>query len=118
MDANGNEVPAQILDVFTETINAVGGFMNRDSDRNPDTYTFKITDYISELFSGEFNDLQPLGIKVFNQRDLITGGQDSLVTTYNWDPKAVMLLNHDAINGVRRATLKISYTEKTIEDNN
>jgi hypothetical protein len=106
------------LDVFTETINSVRGFMNRDSDRNPDTYTFKITDYISELFSGEFNDLQPLGIKVFNERDLITGGQDTLVTTYNWDPKAVMLLNHDLTNGVRRATLKISYSEKTIEDNN
>jgi len=117
-DASGNEVPAQILDIFTETIAGVDGFLNRDSDDNPDNYTFKITDYISELFSGDFNDLQPLGIKVFNQRDLVTGSQDTIVQTYNWNPKAVMLLNHDPANGVRRATLKISYSEKTIEDNN
>ena len=117
-DASGNEVPAQILDVFTETINGVGGFLSSDSDGNPDHYTFKITDYISELFSGDLDDLQPLGVKVFNQRDLITGSQDTIVTTYNWSPKAVMLLNEDVINGARRATLKISYSEKTIEDNN
>lgn len=117
MDASGNEVPAQILDLFTEPA-SLGGFLNRDGDRNPDSYTFKITDYISELFSGDLNDLQPLGIKVFNQRDLPTSSQDTLVETYNWNPKAVMLLNHELTNGVRRATLKISYSEKSLEDNN
>jgi hypothetical protein len=116
-DASGNEVPAQLLDVFTETINGVGGFLSEDSSGNPDFYTFKITDYISELFSQDLNDLQPLGIKVFNQRDLVTGAQDTIVTTYNWSPQAVMLLNHEAVNGARRATLKISYSEKNIDDN-
>jgi len=122
IDANGNEVPAQLLDVFTETLIPLDfrtdGFLNLDGDRNPDNYTFKITDYISELFSGDLNDLQPLGIKVFNDRDRVTSSFDTIVTNYNWNPKAVMLLNHEAINGVRRATLKISYSEKTIEDNN
>lgn len=114
-DASGNEVPAQILDMFTEPA-LIDGFLNLNDDSDPDNYTFKITDYISELFSGNLNDLQPMGIKVFNQRDLPTAAQDTIIETYNWNPKAVMLLNHELTNGVRRATLKISYSEKNLED--
>jgi hypothetical protein len=110
-DGNGEPLPTQILDALTEGTDALDGNLNLDGDRNPDNYTFKITDYISELASGELNDLQPLGIRVFNPTDLPL--TDTIVDTYNWNPKAVMLLNHEAINGARRATLKISYSVKT-----
>lgn len=108
--------PAQILDLTTEGIDAVGGNLTTDSDRNPDFYTFKITDYVSELVSGNINDLQPLGLKVLNPTDFPVTLVDTIVRTYNWNPKAVMLLNNNAVNGTRRARLKISYSKKT-EDN-
>jgi hypothetical protein len=112
------ENPAQILDLVngTEGITAVGGNLTTDSDRNPDFYTFKITDYVSELISGNLNDLQPLGLKVINPTDFPVTLIDTIVRTYNWNPKAVMLLNNNAANGTRRAQLKISYSKKT-EDN-
>ena len=114
-NANGQPVPSQILDALTEGTDALDGNLNLDGDRNPDNYTFKITDYISELASGDLNDLQPLGIRVFNPTDLPL--TDTIVDTYNWNPKAVMLLNHEAANGARRATLKISYSVKTQQNN-
>lgn len=116
-DANQNPVPAQLLDAFSEGVDQIGGVLIRDDNRNPDRYEFRITDYVSELASGEYNDLQPLGIKVFNPTDLITNQVDSIVRTHNWNPKAVMLLNHEAVNGARRATLKISYSVKTQQSN-
>ena len=114
MNSNGEPVPSQILDALTEGTDALDGNLNLDDNRNPDNYTFKITDYISELASGDLNDLQPLGIKVFNPTDLPL--TDTIVDTYNWNPKAVMLLNHEAANGARRATLKISYSVKTLQN--
>lgn len=116
-DAQGNPVPAQLLDAFSEGLDQIGGVLIRDENRNPDRYEFRITDYVSELASGEYNDLQPLGIKVLNPTDLITTQIDSIVRTYNWNPKAVMLLNHEDINGARRATLTISYSAKTVQGN-
>jgi len=112
-DINGNPIRTQILDALSEGILALDGFLNLDDDRNPDNYTFRITDYISELASGELNDLQPLGIKVFSPTDLYDNFNDTIVETHSWNPKAVMLLNHEATNGTRRATLKISYSAKT-----
>ena len=117
MDSNGDPVPAQILDVFTEGTDAIDGTLNLDDDRRPESYTFKITDYVSELVSGDFNDLQPLGIKVLSPTDLPTTLTDTIVRTYNWNPKAVMLLNHQEVNGSRRARLKISYSAKTQQSN-
>lgn len=114
----GDPVPAQILDAFTEGLDQIGGLLIRDENGNPDRYEFRITDYVSELASGEYNDLQTLGIKVLNPTDLITTQTDSIVRTYNWNPKAVMILNHEDINGARRARLEISYSAKTEQAGN
>lgn len=116
-DNSGQIQRTQILDALSEGILALDGFLNLDDNKHPDNYTFKITDYISELASGNRNDSRTLGIKVFNPTDLYDNFNDTIVDTHSWNPKAVMLLNHDLANGDRRATLKISYSVKSQEGN-
>ena len=45
----------------TEGSDRIGGRLSLDGDKKPDVYTFKITDYISELVSGRRNDLETFG---------------------------------------------------------
>ncbi|MFY0628769.1 MAG: DUF4270 domain-containing protein [Flavobacteriaceae bacterium] len=108
-----NETNASlIMDYITEGEEVVGGNLSLDSDKRPDKYTFKITDYISELLSGDIDYLPTLGLKVFNPSDIPVTLSDTITKEYNWNPKAVMLLNHFSINGTRKAQLKISYSKK------
>ena len=115
---DGLTVQSQLIDAVTEGVGAMDGFLNKDSDGNPDNYTFKITDYISELISGNLQDLQPLGVKVFSPTDVPvpTNPSDTIVRNYSWNPKTVMLLNNDPTHGDRRPTLTISYSIKTLEE--
>lgn len=105
------EQQTQVLDYITES-DQVGGFLSLDDTRKPDMYTFKITDYVSELVAGRLNTTDPLGIKVFNPTDPPLSSVDTILGPYNWNPKAVMLLNQELLNGARRAQLKISYSKK------
>ncbi|MDG1039259.1 MAG: DUF4270 family protein [Polaribacter sp.] len=102
---------SQIKDVISEGPEAFGGNLVINDDK-PDYYTFKITDYISDLLSGESNYNPTLGLKVSNSSDIPVSVADTLVTNYNWNPKAVTILNHSNSNGVRKARLKISYSIK------
>ncbi|MDG2436872.1 MAG: DUF4270 family protein [Polaribacter sp.] len=99
---------SQIKDTYSET--TFGGNLERDDNGRAEKYTFRITDYISDVISGEDDILPILKLKVHNSSD------DPLSSTvfenYNWNPKAVTLLNHEVINGDKRAVLKISYSEK------
>tara|TARA_R110002073_G_scaffold123234_2_gene266861 strand:+ start:42396 stop:43997 length:1602 start_codon:yes stop_codon:yes gene_type:complete len=106
------EQQTQILDYVTES-NQVGGFLSLDDTRRPDMYTFNITDYVSELVLGTFNTKDLLGLKAFNPTDLPATSEDVVIKKYSWNPKAVMLLNQELLNGARRAQLKISYSKKT-----
>ncbi len=110
------ESPTQLIDYISEGFNEVGGSLELDDSRKPDMYTFKITDYISELLAGNTNDIPLLGIKVFNPTDLPVSSADTIVRDYNWNSKAVMLLNNNTLNESRKPQLKISYSLKT-EDN-
>ena len=74
------------------------------------SYTFKITDYISDIVSGEITTILDFKIKVFNVTDLPT--TNNVFTNYSWNPKAVTLYNNSPINGDKKPTLKISYTQK------
>mgnify|MGYP005991885127 FL=1 len=84
------------------------------TDKKPDYYRFRITDYVSDLLNGTITDNPILGLKVFNNpTDGFLNPIDTLITDHNWNPKAVTLLNHDKVlNGERRARLKISYSIK------
>ncbi|MEN8964479.1 MAG: DUF4270 family protein [Polaribacter sp.] len=110
IDANGNSIQSFVKDVYTETA-FFGGNLIRESGK-VDRYNFRITDYVSDLLSGETTYNPPLRLKVFNTSD--TQINDTIFRNFSWNPKAVSLLNGDkAANGeTRRAKLKISYTEK------
>ncbi len=113
---NNQSNQSQLLDYITEGTTAPDGNLRIGDDKKPDHYVFNITDFISELVSREIDYLPTLGAKVLNPTDFPVSTADTVIRTYNWNPKAVMLLNHMTINGDRRPKLKISYTEK-IEDN-
>ena len=110
IEMNGRVTPTHIEDSYTEFASFGGGLLL-------ERYNFKVTDYISNLLDGTNDDLPTLELKVFNKvTDLPVNGSGALdvsVKTYNWNPRAVLLLNGDnTTNGVKKAQLKISYTEK------
>jgi hypothetical protein len=116
IEMNGRVTPTHIEDSYTEFASFGGGLL-LDEDGTPERYNFKVTDYISNLLDGTNDDLPTLELKVFNKAtDLPVNGSGALdvsVKTYNWNPRAVLLLNGDnTTNGVKKAQLKISYTEK------
>jgi hypothetical protein len=98
----------QIKDTYSET--TFGGFLERDANGNAEKYTFKITDYISDLLSGLEDESPILKLKVHNVTD--NPLSSTVFTNYSWSPKAITLLNQDAVNGDKRAVLKISYSER------
>ena len=106
---------SQIKDLLSEGPDVFGGNLEV-VDGKPEKYTFRITDYVSELLSGDTDYIPTLGLKVYNALDLPTSLIDTIIENYSWNPKVVTLLNHDKlVNGERRALLKISYTEKKNE---
>ena len=116
VSSNSEPNQSQIIDYITEGFNAVDGNLRLDSDNKPDKYVFNLTDYVSELVSGELDYIPPLGIKVLSPTDLPSNANDTIIRTYNWNPKAVMLLNQQLINGDRVPQIKISYSEKIIDN--
>jgi len=107
----------QVLDMLTEGLDALGG--KRDFEFNEDnekiflnSYTFTITDYISELLKqDEPVDLVKLGLKVFNSSDLPESATQTKLKDFSWNPKEVVLYGHDASAGNKKIKLEISYTE-------
>ena len=112
----GLETPRQIIDYISEGVNEVGGALNVNDDNKPNSYTFKITDYISELLAGNTDNLPALGVRVLSPTDLPTSTIDTIVRNYNWNPKAITLLNNNTQNTSRKPKLKISYSLKTEEE--
>jgi hypothetical protein len=111
-DANGDTTFGQITDINTEGEVSLGGGLELDNGKK-DRYRFRITDYVSNLLNGNSTYNPPLGLKVFNITDVPITSVDTAFVRYNWNPKAVSILNGDAtLNGNRRAQLKISYSEK------
>lgn len=109
--AFSNPVLSQIEDAVSEAaFGGINGFLERDSNGKAEKYTFKITDYISDLTLG-LTDYNPtLKIKAFNTSDVPT--TDTIFRNLSWNPRAVTLFNQDPINGNKKAVLKISYSEK------
>lgn len=102
----------QLLDVFSEGIDEMGGFLEYDDEGKPYRYVVKITDYISELLkSDEPLNLVKLGIKVFNPSDAPTTVSDTKVRELSWNPKGVVLYNNNPAAGDKRLKLQIFYSE-------
>jgi hypothetical protein len=109
-NGNGGLSPTHLSDSYEETTFS-GVLYTTDTASEAQGYTFKITDYISDLMDGSSTDFSPLVLKVYNITDnpTITGFLNRNVLQYNWNPRAVVLFNENADN---RAQLKISYTKK------
>lgn len=109
-DENAIPVYSQLKDLYSEGATVFGGLLERDGSGNKEKYTFRITDYISDILSGETDYSPTLRLKVVNATDLQTVS-DTIFKNYNWNPKAVTLFNHEAVNGDKKVELKISYSE-------
>ncbi|MCF2876035.1 MULTISPECIES: DUF4270 family protein [unclassified Tenacibaculum] len=114
-NGSGGFTPTQISDAHRE-VAFFGGNLELTDDK-PDKYTFKITDYISDLLDNTTNDINPLTLKVYNNpTDNAFGSNNALdtnVKTYNWNPRGVTLLDgNETANTTRRAVLKISYSKE------
>ena len=110
-DEETNPVYSQIKDVYTEGTTAFGGLLERDSEGKQEKYTFKITDYISDILSGETDYSPSLRLKVINATDL-QAVTDTVFSNFSWNPKAVTLFNQSAIDEDKKMELKISYSEE------
>jgi hypothetical protein len=108
-----NPVLTQIKDATSEAaFGGIDGFLVRDSNGKKEKYTFTITDYISDLLSGESNYSPTLKIKVYNSTDSPNTVTDTILNYKSWNPRAVTLFNHSLVNGESKAELKISYSEE------
>ncbi|CAM1359239.1 conserved exported hypothetical protein [Tenacibaculum sediminilitoris] len=107
----GGFSPTQLTDAYIESA-TFGGVLEKTDEDTPEKYTFRITDYISNLLSGkEDATVDPLILKVYNPTD--TPVTSTSISTYNWNPRFVTLLNgDDTANGTKRAVLKISYSKE------
>lgn len=112
---NGLPVPgfSQIKDAISEaSFGGISGILERDSNGKAEKYTFKITDYISDILNGNTSYSPTLKLKVYNPSDLPTSSADTIFKNYSWKPKAVTLFNNSATDVNKKAVLKISYSEK------
>lgn len=92
-----------------------GGVLGNDDQGKPKEYVIRITDYISNLLSGQNEENVPLVLKVYNNGTdaaVINNFIQTNINTYNWNPRGVTLLNHLPENGEQRAKLIISYSEE------
>lgn len=102
----------QITDIFTEGIAEVGGLLERNEEGEPVRYTFRITDYISNLLISEDSaELVRLGLKVYNPTDNPTDPLDSAIKDFSWNPQGVVLFDQSESAGDKKLSLEIFYTE-------
>lgn len=114
---------APIKDSYSEGLDVFSGSLQKEFDENSnfvanDRYSFKITDYISDILGTASANNSNLVLKVYNTTDNPIKNQalDTVVTNYNWNPRAVTLTNHLPSNGeikdTRKAQLRIIYSER------
>jgi hypothetical protein len=106
---------SQIKDAVSEvSFGGIAGQLERvesgDEEGQVEKYTFKITDYVSDILNGTINYSPRLRIKAFNPSDLPT--TDTIFNNYSWNPKAVKLINNTILDSNKKPVLKISYSEK------
>ncbi len=114
-DGSGNTLPKHIVDAYTESQFFNGNLVSTDDDQ-PEKYTIRITDYISNLLDRSSTNFAPLILKAYNNptdNPFLTGALNTNVFTYNWNPRGVTLLNqNESTHGAKKAVLKLTYSEK------
>ncbi|PQJ21700.1 hypothetical protein BSU00_06350 [Tenacibaculum sp. SG-28] len=111
---DAEDSPIQLSDTYREP-DYYGGNLLLDEQDNPENYSFRITDHIANVINGNSSDNNPLILKVYNPTDDPTtnGVLNINVSTYNWNPRGVTLLNNDEqSHGTKRAVLRLTYSER------
>jgi len=104
---------SQIKDATSEaSFGGIEGELERDANGKVEKYTFRITDYVSDILNDEIAYSANLRLKVYNPTDLPTTTTDTIFRNFSWNPKAVTLFNNTTVDEAKKAVLKISYTEK------
>lgn len=102
----------QLKDIFTEGPEVFSGKLERDKDKVPYRYKFRITNYISDILKKENSDeLFKFGIKVYNPSDLPQSATDTKFRDYSWTPKGVVLHGNQTNDIDKRIRLEIHYTK-------
>ncbi|SEC32944.1 protein of unknown function [Tenacibaculum sp. MAR_2009_124] len=114
-DDSGNSLPKHVIDAYSESQFFNGNLVSTDDDQ-PEKYTIRITDYISNLLDRSSTNFAPLILKAYNNptdNPFLTGALNTNVFTYNWNPRGVTLLNqNESTHGAKKAVLKLTYSEK------
>lgn len=100
----------QTPDLLVDGPDVFGGKLVLENNKK-DHYKFRITQYISDILDGS-KEYTPLHLSVYNTTNTPTSAIDTIVTNRNWNPRAVWLSNENTANSVRKAELRISYTQK------
>jgi len=110
---------SQIVDYMSSaSALAVQGKLTKDKDLSTDDkniyyYKFLLTDYITNLLeTGNTANVDNFGLKVFTQSDVPTAATDTIVTSYNWDPRGVVLHGKESEADAKRVVLKIKYAKE------
>ena len=114
-NGSGGVSPTQLSDAYKEAA-SFNGNLGLSDDGVPEKYSFRLTDYLSDLLDGTTSDISPLVLKTYNNttdNPVINGILNTNVSTYNWNPRGVTLLDgNETANGTKRAVLKISYSKE------
>ena len=101
---------SQLLDYISSSLlSAIEGSLLQDDTGNY-YYKFRLTDYITELLDGKnTNNVDNLALKIYNPGDYPESSNDTIVSSYNWNPRGVILWEGDEDLGLK---LKINYSYK------
>ena len=112
-DSATSTIFSQIKDATSESsFGGIQGQLERDANGKVEKYTFRLTDYVSDILNDDLDFSTNLRLKVYNTTDLPTTTTDTIFRNFSWNPKAVTLFNNSTAVENKKAVLKISYTEK------
>jgi hypothetical protein len=106
----------QIRDAMPQSLQGIGGYLEKSSNTSPDKYIFYISDYITELLKPDSElKLKDFGIKVFDPNDTPNpqlGNRDTILKPYDSNPKGIALKGNLPISDNYRIKLEIFYSKK------
>jgi len=84
-----------------------------DDEGNPERYKFRITDYITNVIKAdEPTALSKLALKNYVATDNLSENVfDTIVSSWNWIPKGVVLHGNRPENNDKRIKLEIFYSK-------